>query len=244
MCGIPRTWDIQINLIVYGIIQENIKGTCIKAMAELKKHSIIIIEDDAHTRMHLENSVGSHPELNLAGSAANCAEAVVLLQAKPDIALVDLELPDGNGIDLIRQFFNPNQGTEFVVMTVFGDDKHVIPALEAGASGYLLKDMAFDEIGSMISLLLSGGSPISPIIARKLLKRFHHKEESEIQSPLTGREQEVLQLMSRGFNYNETATHLSVSYHTVISHVKKIYQKLAVHSRSEAVYEASLLGIL
>ena len=213
-------------------------------MIQPVKHSIIIVEDDAHTRMHLENSVRSHPELILTGSAADCADAIPLLQGKPDIALVDLELPDGNGIDLIRQFFTADKGTDFVVMTVFGDDKHVIPALEAGASGYLLKDMPFEEIGGMISLLLSGGSPISPIIARKLLKRFHARPEAEIQNPLTDREHEVLQLMSKGFNYTETATHLAVSYHTVISHVKKIYQKLAVHSRSEAIYEASQMGLL
>jgi len=127
---------------------------------------------------------------------------------------------------------------------VFGDDQHVIPALEAGASGYLLKDMPYDDIGSMISLLLDGGAPISPIIAHKLLKRFHSQPEEIIQNPLTKREQDVLLLMSKGFNYNETAAHLDITYHTVIGYVKIIYRKLAVHSKSEAVYEASAMGLL
>jgi len=213
-------------------------------MKQSEKHTMIIIEDDAHTRSHLERSVCANTDLNLTGSASSYAEAIELLQAEPDIALIDLDLPDGNGIDLIRHFFKAERGIDFVVMTVFDDDKHVIPALEAGASGYLLKDMPFDELGSMISLLLSGGSPISPIIARKLLKRFHTQPASEVQNPLTKREQEVLQLMSKGFNYNETASHLRLSYHTVISHVRKIYDKLAVHSRSEAIYEAAQLGLL
>ncbi|MBN4073297.1 response regulator transcription factor [Mariprofundus ferrooxydans] len=214
-------------------------------MQAFRKQSIVIIEDDRQTRLHLESVVKAHASLNLLGSAANCAEACVLLQKKPDIALVDLELPDGNGADLIRQFFAPDaKATDFVVMTVFGDDQHVIPALEAGACGYLLKDTPDDEIGNMISMLLDGGSPISPIIARKLLKRFHDPVESENPNPLTSREQEVLSLMSKGFNYKETAAMLSISYHTVIGYVKNIYRKLAVNSRSEAVFEASKMGLL
>lgn len=213
-------------------------------MQETSKHSIVVIEDDTHTRLHLESAVKNHARLKLIGSAANCADARILLQEKPDIALIDLELPDGNGTDLIRQFFLPDEGTDFVVMTIFGDDQHVIPALEAGASGYLLKENSDQEIGAMISMLLAGGSPISPVIARKLLKRFHHKPEYKLQNPLTKRELDVLTLMSKGFNYNETASMLSISYHTTIGYVKNIYKKLAVHSRSEAVFEASQMGIL
>lgn len=206
--------------------------------------SIIIIEDDAHTRDYLKDVVQQHPQLMLAGAAANCAEAITLLEKKPDIALVDLELPDGNGTDLIRRFFTEHHGTDFIVITVFGDDQHVIPALEAGASGYLLKDMHHNDIGNMISLLLQGGAPISPSIALKLLKRFHNPAEKKDQNPLSNKEQEVLQLMSKGFSYHESAAHLSISYHTITTHVKKIYHKLAVHSRTEAVYEAAQLGIL
>jgi len=213
-------------------------------MQKTNKHSIIIIEDNAHTRLHLEAAVKGHERLQLVGSAENCVEARLLLQNKPDIALIDLQLPDGNGTDLIRQFFSPDDGTDFVVMTIFGDDQHVIPALEAGASGYLLKENSDQEVGTMIDLLLAGGSPISPVIARKLLKRFHHKPEQQLKKPLTNRELDVLTLMSKGFNYNETASMLNISYHTTVGYVKNIYKKLAVNSRSEAVYEASQLGIL
>jgi len=212
-------------------------------MQETNKHSIIIIEDDASTRLHLETAVKQHKQLQLVGSAENCAEARLLLQKKPDIALIDLQLPDGNGTDLIRQFFAPDDGTDFVVMTLFGDDQHVIPALEAGASGYLLKETSDYEIADMINMLLAGGSPISPVIARKLLKRFHRKPKQDLKKPLTNRELDVLTLMSKGFNYNETSSMLNISYHTTVGYVKNIYKKLAVNSRSEAVYEASQLGI-
>jgi len=213
-------------------------------MEAFRKHSIIIIEDDTQTRLHLEHIVQNHNQLEWVGSATNCAEAKVLLQKTPDIALVDLGLPDGHGSDLMRQFFSVDGGTYFIVMTVFGDDQHVIPALEAGASGYLLKETSDSEVGQMISMLIDGGSPISPIIARKLLKRFHHQPESTKSNPLSKREFDVLKLMSKGFSYHETASMLHISYHTVITHVKSIYRKLAVNSRAEAIYEAVQTGLL
>jgi DNA-binding NarL/FixJ family response regulator len=136
-----------------------------------------------------------------------------------------------------------------MVVTVFGDEEHVLGAIEAGATGYILKDSMPEEFVGLIKQLREGGSPISPVIARQLLKRF--KPDAAVVDPrqsddarLSPRESEVLSYIAKGFSFGEIARLLEVSQHTVTSHVKKIYQKLAVHSRGEAVYEAGKMGLI
>jgi DNA-binding NarL/FixJ family response regulator len=143
-----------------------------------------------------------------------------------------------------------------MVVTVFGDERHVIASIEAGATGYLLKDAAASEIVEQIRVLRAGGSPISAVIARQLLLRFaswagarngairHHTEVCENDCTLSPREREVLVLCAKGYTYDEIAPMLVVSRHTVTSFVKRIYKKLQVHSKTEAVYEARRLGLL
>ena len=137
-----------------------------------------------------------------------------------------------------------------MVISVFGDEEHVLASIEAGATGYILKDSLPEEFVSLIAQLRAGGSPISPVIARQLLKRFQRKEQVAGPAPdpheagLTARESEVLALIAKGFSFGEIARLLEVSPHTINAHVKKIYQKLAVHSRGEAVYEAGKMGLL
>jgi DNA-binding NarL/FixJ family response regulator len=138
-----------------------------------------------------------------------------------------------------------------LVITIFGDEQHVVGALEAGALGYLLKDGTPEYIGASIVDMLAGGSPISPAIARHLLRRFRGDAPSaagaaaaESVTPLSEREGEVLRLIVKGFTYAEIADLLGVSAHTVTTHVRGIYRKLEVHSRSEAVYEALQLGLV
>lgn len=172
-----------------------------------------------------------------------------LEQNQPDVLLVDLGLPDGDGTDLIREIYLRGYSTDAMVITIFGDEKHVIRAIEAGATGYILKDGSNSYIADSIIQLKQGGSPISPPIARYLLNRFH-SDQADIDKPeismphLTEREVEVLSQLSRGFNFAEIAEILSISPHTVTSHVKHIYRKLAVRSRSEAVFEAVQLGLI
>lgn len=208
-----------------------------------KIYQVVVVEDDKNTRDYLAESINSSPNLCVSGIAENCAQAIPILQKEPDIALIDLGLPDGSGLDLIRRFFLKDVKTEFVVLTIFGDEGHVIPALEAGACGYLLKDSAMKDIAALIDQVLQGGAPISSIIARKLLTRFRPKDQQD-KFNLTNREHDVLCLMAKGYNYNETAKHLDISYHTVVSHVRNTYKKMEVNSRSEAVFEASRVGIL
>jgi DNA-binding NarL/FixJ family response regulator len=163
-------------------------------------------------------------------------------------------LPDGSGIDLIRETARAHPETDIMVISVFGDEGHVLASIEAGATGYILKDSLPEEFVGLIQQLRAGGSPISPVIARQLLKRFRPAAPAPAASGasppavaeagLSPRETEVLSLIAKGFNFAEIARLLTVSPHTITAHVKKIYQKLAVHSRGEAVYEATKMGLV
>ena len=218
----------------------------------MQTHSVLLVEDQDHTRERLARVIEGHPQLTLLAAVGTFAEAQEQLAKQPPrVLLTDLGLPDGNGIDLIRTAQANHPETDCMVITVFGDEKHVIGAIEAGASGYLLKDGSADYIGQSIMQMLNGGSPISASIARYLLKRFQAPPAANPSEPtpadapkLTEREQEVLKLIAKGFAYGEIADMLHLSVHTVTSHIKQIYRKLAVRSRGEAVYEAMQLGLL
>jgi len=211
---------------------------------------VLLVEDDAHTRARLARVLDAHPQLQLGGQAGTYAEGRRLLEMlRPDVLLTDLGLPDGDGIALIRDARRLVPTTLPLVITVFGDEQHVVAAIEAGALGYLLKDGAPDYIGTSILEMLAGGSPISPPIARYLLRRLRPATQPgprpDGPTPhLSEREQEVLGLIVKGFTYAEIAELLCVSTHTVTTHVRGIYRKLEVHSRGEAVYEAIQLGII
>jgi DNA-binding NarL/FixJ family response regulator len=172
----------------------------------------------------------------------------VLSAALPDIILLDLGLPDMHGIDVIRHVARHHPGCDVLVVTMFGDDQHVFDALEAGATGYLLKDSGLDRIASSIHELKAGGAPISPSIARRVLARLRTEPEAPSPQPppsvLTPREIELLRLTAKGLSFDSIGELLGISPHTVVAHVKKIYRKLAVHSRGEAVYEATQMGLL
>lgn len=170
---------------------------------------------------------------------------------KPDVLLIDLGLPDISGIEVIRHANQTLPKCECMVVTVFGDEEHVLASIEAGAAGYLLKDASEENFLAGIRELIAGGSPISPIIARRLLKRFQAEPATVDAAPentsgvaLSEREREILLLASKGFNYPEMGKLMGISPHTVTSHVKKIYRKLAVHSRGEAVFEANRMGLI
>ncbi|MEM1436330.1 MAG: response regulator transcription factor [Pseudomonadota bacterium] len=210
-------------------------------------HSIFILEDNPNTCAMLEGAARVDPRLTVCGRAHTLQEAVRWLEAgeHADVALVDLDLPDGNGIDFIRACTARGETPCCIVMTVFGDEKHVLDAIEAGALGYLLKDRDSDHIVDSIWLTIDGGSPISPSIARQLLRRFHvGPDASEPKVRLTPREEDVLRMIVKGFSYREIADQLELSVHTVTSHIQHIYRKLAVSSRGEAVFEAIQLGLV
>jgi DNA-binding NarL/FixJ family response regulator len=213
--------------------------------------TVIVVEDDPAFLTRFCGIVAGAPELTLIAAVGDIASArAVIARQAPDVLLTDLGLPDGNGIDLIRETARAHPATDIMVISVFGDEEHVLASIEAGATGYILKDSLPGELVGLIAQLRAGGSPISPLIARRLLKRFMPADKQAEQAPdpqspaLTQRESEVLALIAKGFNFAEIARLLEVSPHTINAHVKKIYQKLAVHSRGEAVYEAGKMGLL
>ena len=217
---------------------------------------ILLVEDEPGFAERFADIVRSDPEFTLMAVAPNCATArSILAGERPDILLADLGLPDGSGIDIIRETATRYPDCDIMVVTVFGDEDHVLASIEAGASGYVLKDSIPTEFLSLLRQLRAGGSPITPVIARKLLTRFKSDPQARTSESkpapadvksgiLSPRETEVLAYIAKGFSFNEIAELLDMSAHTVTTHVKRIYQKLAVHSRGEAVYEAQQMGLL
>ncbi len=217
------------------------------------QHNILLIEDDEATRRHLMQSINAHPLLCVSQACATLEQGrEALQQNRPDVLVTDLGLPDGSGVELIKMARALMPPVEVMVITVFGDERNVLTAIEAGAGSYLLKDGDTAYIGKAIIQLLEGESPISAAIARQLLKRFQStssllssSERDKGDSPLlTERETEVLSCMAKGYTYNEAADILGMSQHTVTSHIKNIYRKLEVNSRSEAVFQAVRLGLV
>lgn len=214
--------------------------------------TVAVVEDEPAVRGFFEAAVRSHPGLSLVFSAATVADAQALAPLRPaQVYLVDLGLPDRDGRELIRWIAATQPQASVMVVTVFGDDQHVVSSLEAGAVGYLLKDTPSEEIARAIVELHEGGSPISPSVARHVLRRFVARETSRaalaaapVDDPLSDREREVLQLIEKGMTYEEVGQALGISWHTVTTFLRRVYRKLQVNSRGEAVYEARQRGIL
>ena len=214
---------------------------------------VLIVEDEPEFMHRFTGAVLCEPSLSLVGAVSTGAAGKAMLDLqRPDVLLVDLGLPDIGGVEVIAHAAARHPQCDVLVVTMFGDDGHVVAAIEAGATGYLLKDASAERIVSSIHELRAGGSPISPGIARRVLARFRLAVKAPVvsepmlseRSPLTVRETELLRLTAKGFTFETIGQVMEISPHTVVAHVKKIYRKLAVHSRSEAVYEASQLGLL
>ena len=216
--------------------------------------SVAIVEDEDDTRAWLAASVAAHPELRLAAEYASGRDALAgLAQAAPDVLLVDLGLQDISGLKVIGFVAARYPDCNILVVSIFGDEEHVLPALEAGARGFLLKGTLTRDITLDIRELNNGGSPLSPIIARQVLKRLRPAstvttgaagDNPDAKDVLTAREAEILRMIARGFSYAETAELLGISVQTVHTHLKRIYRKLAVHSKTEAVFEADQRNLL
>lgn len=209
-------------------------------------YSVLIVEDDPQFRAAFAGAVLGATDLYLAGVADDLPEGIRLLeQTAPDVLLVDIGLPSGSGIELIRRANKCLPNCDVMVVTVFGDEHHVLQCIEAGATGYLLKGSKSLDIADQLRALRDGGSPISPVIARQLLGRFMPRQcpASETQF-LSAQEHAVLEMSSKGYCYEEIAGLLGLSRHTIGTYVKRIYQKLHVHNKSEAIYEARKQGLL
>jgi DNA-binding NarL/FixJ family response regulator len=211
-------------------------------------HSVLVVEDDPETRRYIADAVQSDSGLSLVGAVGTVREGAAALTASvTDVLLVDLGLPDGNGAELIRFARKVGADTQSLVITLFADEPSVVGAIQAGARGYLLKDDRAADIVEAIRQLLAGGSPLSPSIARYLLRRFAEPEPrvpAAALPKLSERETEILHFVVKGFTFPEIGGLLDISTHTVTTHARRIYRKLEVRSRSEAVFEAVSLGIV
>jgi DNA-binding NarL/FixJ family response regulator len=207
---------------------------------------VAVVEDDADALQRIRSALAADQGLTITSVAGNVADGMELIDAGGfDVLLCDLGLPDGSGISLIRHAAQKHKDIDIIVITIFAEQSKVIDSIKAGARGFLLKDEHFEECASGIRMVREGGSPISPSIARQLLKEFQPRQQDpKMTELLSKRETEVLNLLARGFSFNEIGDLLKISRSTVATYVKNIYQKLEVNSRSEAVFEASSLGII
>ena len=208
--------------------------------------STLLVEDDGATRAYLLDALNRIASLQPVNFAVDVASGMRALERyRPKLLLVDLGLPDGEGTQLIAMAAKMEPRPEVLVISSLGDESHVVRALEAGASGYLLKDETPEAIGVAALKVLDGESPISPAIAVHLLKRFRPVAAPTPQEhPLSDREVDILKLIAKGLRHDEVADTLGLRYSTVVSYVRDIYRKLAVHSRTEALFEARQLGLL
>ena len=205
---------------------------------------VLLVEDDIPTREWLGEVLSASGEPQLAYACGTVIEALDWLRSgRPaDIVLTDLGLPDGSGLDVIREAVR-QPGREVLVLSIFGDEANVLAAIDAGAGGYLLKDGSLDSIRDHLQCLRSGGSPLSPRIARTLIRRTRTSPEPGPTPVASGpellseREREVLTGIGKGFSYAEVADAIKITTNTVRIHVRRIYEKLSVNSRVEALYE-------
>jgi len=215
---------------------------------------VVLVEDDVNFQNSLIEAIQATPDMTLLRVAGTRAQGLQMIdELAVDVLLVDLGLPDGSGIDVIRAAHAKQPECNIMVSTTFGDETHVMESLEAGASGYLLKDSEPQRMVFEIRSLYAGGSPISPLIARQILKRFRNvgisntpqlQPTTRQSCALSAREKEVLEFITKGFTSDEIADLMSVTRQTILTFVRRIYAKLEVNSKTEAIFEARNQGLL
>jgi DNA-binding NarL/FixJ family response regulator len=213
--------------------------------------NILLLEDLPEIRAWLSALVQRvFPDGHIS-EAARVHDALQLVQAvKFDLALIDLGLPDGSGVDVVTRLRDLQPEAQSVVVTIHDDDEHLFPALQAGAYGYILKEQARELIAEQLQRISQGEPPLSPSIARRVIAYFNSKVKTRAPSSpalpnvsLTERESEVLLRVAKGFTLPEIGVQLGLSRHTIADYVKQIYRKLNVSSRAEAALEAQRLGL-
>lgn len=199
--------------------------------------SIVIVEDLNEVREGLKQFLSLNPEFKVLDTFQTGEEAAFAIpKLQPNIVIMDISLPGMSGIECIRLVRDKSPATQFMMFTVYENDEKVFEALKAGASGYLLKNTGLIEMVQSLEELYSGGSPMSSNIARKLVTVFREKETENLPvKSLSKRENEVLQFLSRGLLYKEIADQVGISTATVRQHIHKIYEKLHVQNRTEAI---------
>jgi DNA-binding NarL/FixJ family response regulator len=202
--------------------------------------SIAIVEDLDAVRNGLKEFISLNTDFIVVGAYKTGEEALINLPLiEADIVIMDINLPGINGIECIRQVKDKSPSTQFMMFTVYENDEKVFEALKAGASGYLLKNTGLLQLAESVKELHDGGSPMSANIARKLVNLFRDKSKGASPTDvLTNRENEILLLLSKGLLYKEIADQLQITPGTVRQHIHKIYEKLHVQNRTEAINKA------
>lgn len=207
--------------------------------------SVLLLEDHAETRQWLNSIIQqAFKQVEIAEASSLAQARQLLTDSSFDLALIDLNLPDGNGVEIISEISRNLPTTYCVVATIFDDDEYLFPALKAGAQGYLLKEQTTEEFIHNLQGIITGEPPISPSIARKIIKYFHGLQPNPEQPDLSGREKEILSAIAKGLSRNEAAEILGITTNTVASHLKSIYGKLNVSNRAQATMEALRLGLV
>ena len=213
--------------------------------------TILLLEDLPEIRVWLRKLVLQvFPGATISESSRVQDALALVAGVKFDLALVDLGLPDGSGVDVVTKLRDMQPDAQSVVVTIHDDDEHLFPALQAGAFGYILKEQARELITEQLQRISQGEPPLSPSIARRVMAYFSAKAKPQAQSAnampavnLTDRESEVLLRVAKGYTLPEIGVQLGLSRHTIADYVKQIYRKLNVSSRAEAALEAQRLGL-
>jgi len=204
---------------------------------------VLIFDDNKRIRESLQYLFENTDGIEVCGAFAHCREVEkVLAENKPDVVLMDIDMPEITGIEAVKRIRKGNSSISILMLTVFDDDEKVMEAIMAGASGYILKNKSLDRLVEAVRELEGGGAPMTPSIARRVLELFKEQKIAEVAEKedfnLTKREMEVLSGLVKGASYKMVADQLHVSYDTIHSHIRNIYKKLQVNSMSEAVAKA------
>ena len=214
---------------------------------------VLAVDDHANAREWLRAAVAAaFPEAQIVEADSLAAARKALVSGPFGLLLIDLGLPDGSGLELLKEQRRSTEPGLCVITTVFDDDEHVFSALAAGAAGYVLKDQSQSELGELLGEMLEGRPPLSPAIARRMLSHFSAPKNAagnaslidEMEVALTARERDVLIMVAKGLSVRETAGALKISPHTAHGYVRDIYRKLSVSSRAEAALAANRMGLV
>jgi DNA-binding NarL/FixJ family response regulator len=201
--------------------------------------NILIFEDNPNLRFSIETLLEWTAEINLIKAMPDANEVeVALAQYKPDVILMDIDMPGTNGINALKKIRAVNEKVQVIMLTVFEDEQNIFDAICAGANGYILKKN-FDQIPAAIIDVMAGGAPMTSSVAKKALSFISKKQpiQQENLEILTPRETQILENIVKGFSYKMIAAELDISIETIRSHIKNIYKKLHVNSATEAIYK-------